>query len=70
MDLLQVLCFFLGAFLAGVGATILVLANASKRQCENDPCRDRVEGCLTFVFGALPTLMGCIFLIGAAVLRP
>jgi hypothetical protein len=64
------LCLFLGAFLSGVGLTILLLARLGKDSDFSDPVRDRVEGCLTFVFGGMPILLGLLLLVGAALAIP
>ncbi len=67
MALQQVVFLLVGAFLTGIGATIIVLANVGRNETDPNLARDRLEGCLTFVFGTLPALLGVAFMLVAAV---
>jgi hypothetical protein len=63
MNLGRWLCALAGALLIGGGLTILVLAKLGARRPHDGLTDTRVEGCLTFLLGAIPALLGCVFLL-------
>lgn len=66
MTLGRWLCVFAGALLLGGGLTVLVLAKLGARRAHDDLTGSQVEGCLTFLLGTMPALLGCVFLLVAA----
>lgn len=67
MTLGRWLCVVAGALLIGGGLTILLLAKLGGHGPDDDPTSGQVEGCLTFLLGTMPALLGCVFLLVAAI---